>query len=60
MALRNCDSPEARAEQMEKAKRLLYVALSRAARKLWMLSDANKPCELLKELLPTSWNIEKH
>ena len=55
MALKNCYSSEEKEEQKEKAKRLLYVALSRAARELWIISDENKPCELLNELTPTHW-----
>lgn len=37
-ALSNAQDDEQKAEVMEKARRLLYVALSRAARSLWMVT----------------------
>ena len=43
-------------EIMDKARRLLYVALSRAERGLWMLTDERKPSALLKYLNQDDWS----
>ena len=46
------------AEVMDKAKRLLYVALSRAARGLWMVTDHRLPSPLLDSLNREDWDVE--
>ncbi len=46
-------------EIMDKARRLLYVALSRAARGLWMLTDELMPSPLLTYLNQEDWIYEK-
>jgi superfamily I DNA/RNA helicase len=41
---------------MENEQRLLYVALSRASHKLFMISDQDKPSSLLKGIRSELWN----
>jgi len=41
---------------MENEQRLLYVALSRASHKLFMISDQDKPSSLLKDIRSELWN----
>lgn len=55
-ALLNCKDELQQSEEMEKAKRLLYVALSRAARSLWMFADDTNPCHFLQDLDQHDWN----
>lgn len=57
-ALSNAQDDEQKAEVMEKARRLLYVALSRAARSLWMVTDPRVPCPLLESLNPGDWDVQ--
>lgn len=46
-------------EIMDKARRLLYVALSRAARGLWMITDKLMPSPLLSYLNQEDWIYEE-
>lgn len=55
-ALLNCMDELQQSEEMDKAKRLLYVALSRAARSLWMFTDNRSPCLFLQDLNQQDWN----
>ncbi len=45
-------------EEHEKAKRLLYVALSRASSELWMLTDSRNPSSVLSSLNSQNWELE--
>jgi len=47
-------------EEYEKAKRLLYVALSRASSELWMLTDAMNPTKILSNLNSSDWQFEDY
>lgn len=55
-ALQHCMDEFQQSEEMEKARRLLYVALSRAARGLWMFTDSRNPCLFLADLDQDDWN----
>ena len=45
-------------EVHDRYRRLLYVALSRAARGLWLISDPERPSPLLDELNQDDWDCQ--
>lgn len=55
-ALRSCRDDEERQEALDKERRLLYVALSRASRFLWLISDTQKPSPFLEALNTDDWD----
>ena len=57
-ALRGLVDDDQIQEEHEKAKRLLYVALSRAQSELWMLTDSINPSSLLSSLNTEDWKLE--
>ena len=59
IALQSCGDEDARQEELDRSRRLLYVALSRAARGLWMLTDSRIPSPLLSSLNPFDWDVSK-
>ncbi len=50
---------ESNQEWIENEQRLLYVALSRASYRLWMIADERKPSRFLKRLNPRDWQRER-
>lgn len=57
VALKGCRDEADRQEEFERGKRLLYVALSRAARMLYMITDPECPSPFLAELDRTVWDL---
>ncbi|MDN3716539.1 3'-5' exonuclease [Vibrio breoganii] len=55
VAMNKCQDEQQKIEELERSKRLLYVALSRASRGLWMFVDRDNPSQLLQELNPKHW-----
>ena len=56
-ALSAAKDDDQKQEEIDKSRRLLYVALSRAARGLWMLTDPMRPSPLLESLNPEDWDV---
>lgn len=56
--LEKCHDETERLEALEQEQKLLYVALSRAARELWMLADDRTPSAFLKMLNADQWTQE--
>ena len=56
-AMANCIDDETQQEELDRARRLLYVALSRAARGLWMVTDSRASSPLLASLDVSDWDI---
>lgn len=56
-ALNACKDEAEREEQIESSRRLLYVALSRAARRLYMISDQACPSPFLALLDQDDWDV---
>lgn len=54
-ALESAKDEEQREQRKALEKRLLYVALSRASSRLYLLTDSANPCELLTELRAKDW-----
>lgn len=54
--LSRCRDQDEREEAYEKARKLLYVALSRGARRLYILTDPEKRSPLLSELDLSLWD----
>jgi len=59
-SLSSCIDQDERDEVYELHKKLLYVALSRAARRLYMITDAERPSPFLKELDANLWDTSTH
>jgi len=59
-SLSSCIDQDERDEVYELHKKLLYVALSRAARRLYMITDAERPSPFLKELDANLWATYTH
>ncbi len=55
LAIGRAKDAQQREQIVDLEKRLLYVALSRASRRLYLLSDSSKSCELLSALRPEDW-----
>ena len=57
-ALQAAKDEDEKQEELDKSQRMLYVALSRAARGLYILSDPAIPSQLLSVLNPDDWDIQ--
>ncbi len=58
VAMSYLQDADQRAEEQDKARRLLYVALSRAVRGLWLLTDPRFPSPLLENLNQDDWDVQ--
>lgn len=55
LSIARAKDPQQKEQVLDLERRLLYVALSRASRRLYLLSDPIAPCELLSTLRPEDW-----